>query len=172
MTREALNLIWLGILALYAGGLLSVVGFAMLKGRPSERYGAVVYLASVLISTLLNSVFLGAQAVVLEMVCDSCAAVGFLALALRYNSLWLGAAMMVKGVQLALHATHLTDGQDLVIAGTNVYALGLTFISFAILGIIFGGTLASVRERRRAPAETRSARGSASGRPAPSALQA
>ena len=90
------------------------------------------------------------QAVVLEMVCDSCAAAGFLVLALRYNSVWLGAAMMVKGAQLALHATHLTDHEDPHVAGANLYALGLTVISFAILGIILAGTIASVGARRRA----------------------
>lgn len=149
MSREALYFTWMSITALYVAAIIFVLGFALLRGRSAEKYGALVYFASVVLSTIVNVVWSSDRAVIFEMTCDAAAAVGFLLLALRFNSLWLGAAMMVKGVQLALHATHLTDHQDLVVAGTNVYALGLTLISFVILGIIFGGTLASVRHGRR-----------------------
>jgi hypothetical protein len=79
---------------------------------------------------------------------DAPVAVVFLVLAIRYNSLWLGAAMMFKGVQLSLHATHLTDEADSKIAGANVYSLELCFVSLLISAALIGGTFAAIRERR------------------------
>ncbi len=58
--------------------------------------------------------------------------------------------MMIKGVQLAMHATHLTDADDPHFAGMNLYAVSLDLINLMISFTIIGGTLASTRARRKA----------------------
>ncbi len=84
-----------------------------------------------------------------ELFFDTAVAVGFLALAIRYNNLWVGAAMMVKGLQLAVHATRLTDGADTIAGGVNLYAASLNLISLVICLILTGGTFATMRQRAK-----------------------
>ena len=62
--------------------------------------------------------------------------------------------MIAKGLQLLLHTTHLTDVEDIKMGGLNLYAFSLTLISFIILMIILGGTLSSMRARRRDAAKS------------------
>ncbi|MDP1962217.1 MAG: hypothetical protein Q8K93_08455, partial [Reyranella sp.] len=74
-------------------------------------------------------------------------AFGFLALAIRYASLWLGAAMILQGIQFSLHAFYLVmeRGHDRLFAAvTNVVTMGI------IIGILVGTTLAW-RQARLAP---------------------
>jgi hypothetical protein len=148
MTREALYLVWWLLVALYYGALLGLTVFVWRKGGPPERYGSLAYLFSAVASEAIE-LFAGWPALQgAELIFDTLVAVAFLVLAIRYNSLWLGAAMMVKGVQLAIHAAHLTDRQDAVVGGVNVYALGLLLISLVIPLTILGGTLSTMRQRR------------------------
>jgi hypothetical protein len=126
---------------------------AWFKGRQAERFGALLYFASALFDFVMRIGTGQNLAIVPELLVDALVAVGFLVLAIRYNSLWLGAAMMLKGVQLALHATHLTDESDIYIAGWNIYALSLNAVTVAISLTILLGTIASIRARRQAASE-------------------
>jgi len=125
--------------------------FAWFKGGPAERYGAALYMASVLggiFPVMIAGYNLPSLA---ELVLDGLVAAGFLWLAIRYNSLWLGAAMMIKGVQLGLHAMHLTDTTDpRSFHGANLYLLALDVVSLMISLTIFFAALASMRTRRKA----------------------
>jgi len=139
---------WL-LVALYYGALLAMTVFVWRKGGPPERYGALAYLLSAVASEAIEllagwPVLQGA-----ELFFDALVAVAFLLLAIRYNNLWLGAAMMVKGAQLAIHEAHLTDRQDAVVGGVNVYAWGLLVISFVIPLTILGGTISAINRRKR-----------------------
>ena len=149
MTSEARSLI--NALTMALSGLLPAGAclFAWWKGGPAERYGSSIYAVSVLGTMCIELVTGQATPVTEELFLDTAVAVGFLALAIRYNNLWLGAAMMVKGLQLGMHATRLTDGEDAVSAGLNLYALGLNLIALVILAILFSGTIASMRQRAR-----------------------
>ena len=148
MTSEARFIADLVLYLVFGGAFFGVCLFAWLKGRTPERYGAALYFLSVS-ATLAFQLLTGqATPVVPELFFDAIVASGFLYLAVRYNSPWLGFAMIVKGLQLALHAIHLTDISDPVAGGLNLYAASLELISFVILGAIFCGTLASLRERR------------------------
>jgi hypothetical protein len=130
------------------------------KGGPAERYGTSFYAVSVLGTVCLETLTGQATPVGEELFLDTAVAIGFLALAIRYNSLWLGAAMMVKGLQLAVHATHLTDGEDPTFLGFNLYAVSLNLISLIICLILIGGVVASIvqRRKRRAAAPLRERR--------------
>lgn len=164
MTSEARLIA--NLLTIFVG--LSVVGgacgFAVIKGGPAERIGAGVFVLS-------NVVFLAFQIltnsdfpIVQEVLVDFAVAFTFLVLAIRYNSLWLGAAMMVMGAQFSLHAAHLMDLGDPHLGRLNLYAFALNMIGLALCGILVGATLATLRKRRQA----RMASAEPSGRSEPS----
>jgi hypothetical protein len=153
MTSEA-RLIWdIAIYGLFLGSVIGICGFAWWKGRPAEKYGALLYVLSLAATMVLEFGAGSLKPIVPELFFDGLAAIGFLYLAIRYNNLWLGAAMMLNGVQLALHATRLTETSEAGVSGSiNIYALGLTLVSFAILLVILGGTLAGLHVRRKSVA--------------------
>ena len=132
---------------------LAVCLFAWFKGGPAERLGSSLFSASVLGTTLAELVTGQGTPVMYELFLDTGVAIGFLALSIRYNNLWLGAAMIVKGVQLAIHATHLTDGDDPYFLGFNLYAAGLNLISLLISFIMLGGAIATICQRVRRRSE-------------------
>jgi hypothetical protein len=147
------------------GALIGACAFAWLKGRPAERYGALAYVLAALASLAIQAVGKWSMPMLPTLGLDSLVALVFLVLALRYNNLWLGAAMMLKGVQLGLHATHLTVGSDSRLAGANLYYLELCVVSVLISATLFAGTLAGMRERRRDLAERDQATSGAAGQP-------
>ncbi len=149
MTSEArffVNVVVLGL-----GEILFVVSclFAWIKGGAGERIGASVFCAAVLGTLAEEMITHQATPVLGELLLDTVAATAFLALAIRYNNLWLGTAMIVKGLQLALHATHLTDGDDPYLAGFNLYAASLNFLSDLTCLSLIAATLSAIKERRR-----------------------
>ena len=158
MTSEARLIGNMAFIVVGNGVLIGSCLFAWLKGRPAERYGGLVYFASAVLDVLLALITRNALPIEQELFIDGLAAVGFLFLALRYNSLWLGAAMMLKGIQLALHAFHLTGDADPRIGPLNVYILALDVGAYLISGTLIAGTIASIRARRRRPADGRSQR--------------
>ena len=151
-------------IAIVGGDVIVVIGsclFALIKGSGAERWGAALFVAANL-GTLAFEMITGQNTpVTAEMFLDTAVAIGFLVLAIRYNNLWLGAAMMVKGVQLGVHATRLTDGEDAMVGGANLYALSLDLIAMVICAILFFGTLASIRRRKALRLQKSSAAASA-----------
>lgn len=150
MTSEARFLINAAVVPLCTLLPLAVCLFAWIKGGPAERLGSSLFSISVLGTTVAELITGQGTPVMQELFLDTAVAVGFLALAIRYNNLWLGAAMIVKGLQLAVHATHLTDGDDPTFLGFNLYAVSLNLISLLICLIMFGGAVATIRLRIRA----------------------
>jgi hypothetical protein len=149
MTPEAHFLVNAAQFAMLLAALIGVTIFAWMKGEAAEKFGAAIYACSSFASFGLGAVLKQALMPTPEFFLDALVAFGFLVLAIRYNSMWLGAAMLLKGLQLALHAIHLTDTDDPHVAGLNVYGLGLNFLSLMMMACIFGGTLASMQIRRR-----------------------
>ncbi|HEY5410626.1 MAG TPA: hypothetical protein VIJ94_07855 [Caulobacteraceae bacterium] len=149
MSSEARFLI--NAIVVTIGDLLPLVTclFAWFKGDRAERLGAALYGLAVLGTLGVEIITRQATPVTAELFFDTAVAVGFLVLAIRYNNLWLGAAMMVKGLQLAVHATRLTDGEDAMAGGVNLYAASLNLISLIICLILAGGTFATMRQRAR-----------------------
>jgi hypothetical protein len=96
--------------AMLVGVLFGVFLFAMWKGDLPERIGAAVNLGAGLIATGFQFVLdPDAQSIALLAV-DAALAASFLFLALRYASLWLGAALLLQAVQFSLHAYYLVVG--------------------------------------------------------------
>ncbi len=155
MTSEARLLINAVVVPLCTLLPLAVCIFAWIKGGVAERLGSSLFSASVLGTTLAEVLTGQATPVMQELFLDTGVAVGLLVLAIRYNNLWLGAAMIVKGLQLAVHATHLTDGEDPYFLGFNLYAVSLNLISLLICLIMFGGAVATIRQRVRTRQQTR-----------------
>jgi len=149
MTSEARFFVNAAIVPLCTLSPVAACLFAWFKGGPAERFGSTLFTLSVLGTTLAELITGQGTPVLQELFLDFGVAVGFLALAIRYNNLWLGAAMMVKGLQLAIHATHLTDGEDPTVFGFNLYAALLNIISLVICFILVGGTVSVMRQRAR-----------------------
>lgn len=148
MTSEARFIFNVATLVLLLGVLIATLTLAWLKGRPAERYGSTIYAISFFGSMALQVVTGQSLPIVPELFLDTLVAMGFLVLAIAYNNLWLGGAMMIKGVQLAMHATHLTDQADPKFLGLNMYVVGLDLVSLMILMTMLGGVLASMKARR------------------------
>jgi hypothetical protein len=155
MTSEARA--FLNAFTMALGGLLPVAAcvFAAFKGGRPERYGSFLYAAAVLATMALELITGQATPVTEELFFDTALASGFLWLAIRFNNLWLGAAMMIMGLQLAVHATHLTDGEDPILGGVNLYAALLNLFALLMFGILISGTVASIRQRARRRREER-----------------
>jgi hypothetical protein len=128
--------------------LAAVFALAMWKGDVAARLGAIVYagawLVAIGVELYTNTV---PFAVILSL--DTLVATAFLVLAIRYNSLWLGAGMMLQGVQLGMHAMYFTSAPDATFLGFNVFALVLNLISLFILITIAGAVGATMFRRLR-----------------------
>jgi len=153
MHVEARFLLNVAVLAFLFSALPAMCAFAWAKGGPAERYGSTLYCVSALGAMLVRLLIRQPLPPAFELIMDALVGVGFLLLALRYSSLWLGAAMMLKGVQLSLHATHLTDTVDAKIDGFNVYAASLNLITLSLIAVFFWATLANGRASRRSQAD-------------------
>lgn len=125
-------------------------GLALLKGASPERIAALLiaadWLAISLSQTFLSESSASTSISAPAIVTDLSMSLGLLWLALRYNSLWLGAAMIVQGGQLALYASFLGGGGR----SGNLYAAGFNLASVLLLLSLLCGTLVSWSRRVRA----------------------
>ena len=131
---------------LLTAAILGVTVFAWAKGGWPERLGASLNL---LIAVLFLVLQFGMPPAMLApglLVLDGLLGVGFLGLAIRYTSLWLGAAMLLQAAQFSLHAFYYvtTKTFDLLFAVVN------NVVSWGILIAIVAGTFASWAQTRRA----------------------
>jgi hypothetical protein len=94
------------------GLLIGVSLLALWKGGAAERIGGALNLAAGMFATFLHpQLSPQAQPTALLMV-DAALAGGFLFLALRYASLWLGGALLLQAVQFSLHAYYIVMGNS------------------------------------------------------------
>ena len=126
--------------------LLAILLAAHFKGGSAERFGAfLVLIAS--IATMLAHLWAPEfiQAYVLLTI-DALTAVGFLVLALRFTSAWLGGAVLLLAVQFSLHAYYLVAdrSRDLLYSTIN------NVVTLGVLACILVGTLLAWRKRARA----------------------
>jgi hypothetical protein len=131
---------------LLTAAILGVTIFAWAKGGWPERLGASLNL---LIAVLFLVLQFGMSPAMLPpglLVLDGLLGIGFLGLAIRYTSLWLGAAMLLQAAQFSLHAFYYVTAKafDLLFAVVN------NVVSWGILIAIVAGTFASWAQTRRA----------------------
>ncbi|MGZ8370098.1 MAG: hypothetical protein ACXW3D_03175 [Caulobacteraceae bacterium] len=138
----------LGFAAVLLSALVAVCLYAWFRGGKAERYGVVLYVAASVVAIILQVTQGLEGAMVSALALDTVTAFGFLILAFRYNSLWLGAVMVLQGVVLGLHTAHLTDASDARFLGFNLYALLTNLISLAMLIAFAFATKAAVKARK------------------------
>jgi hypothetical protein len=132
---------------------VGIVGLALWKGGPAERMGAGFIIGIIILGALVSLILPPQTHSVLYLVEDGLTAVGLLAIALRYASLWLGGAMLVYALLFTLHAFYFVMGKApdiLFIDINNVAFMGVS----ASLGVgTFMSWRARVRKRAASPSE-------------------
>ena len=126
---------------------LLVGAFAWWKGGPAEKScgaaNAIVALLYIVVQALVAA---SAGLQVGFLVIDCGLALVFLALAVRYASLFLGVAMILQGAQFSLHAYYMVSERHL----DQFYLLTNNTISWLVLACIVIATLVTSRKRRAA----------------------
>lgn len=126
--------------------------FALWKGGTPERSGAVLILTLSLVSALTDFVFPSETRLVGRLVADGVVALGFLGIAVRYASLWLGGAMMFQAVQFSLQAYYFVTARPhdaLYAVVNNVDTLGV-LACLALGAITYRRRLAAWRKAHAA----------------------
>jgi hypothetical protein len=126
------------LIALGAGICL----FAFWKGERAERIAGGLILANLALSVAGDFVF-GRAMPLVQLVGDGVTALGLLALALRYASLWLGGAMLLYAVQFSLHSFYFVTNRpvDVLLAVINYFDFMGVLLCLAV------GTAISARRR-------------------------
>lgn len=78
--------------------------FAFWKGSGAERLGAGLIVGVVVLAKIAGLLLPASAEPLIRLVGDGLTAVGLLAVALRYASLWLGGAMLLYAAQFTLHS--------------------------------------------------------------------
>lgn len=133
--------------------MLATTAFAGFKGGTPERLGAAMIVVAWVAMLVAEVIAQPATPVVTYLVLDGLVAIGFLVVAVRYSSLWLGGAMMCQAVAFGAHAMRLSDNTRILWHGANVYVLIMNVVGYLVLLILIGGTSATIGRRRRADRE-------------------
>jgi hypothetical protein len=120
------------------------VGFALWKGDRATRSAALAYAALEISSYIINPQFGDVSGETITLVVDFCCAVTFLLLAVRFATLWLGAAMIFQAAQFSLHAYYLV----LELPHDRMHAWVNNADDWGILISIVIGTALAMRRRR------------------------
>ncbi len=137
--------IYLILWGLFWALMLGSCALAFWKGGPAERWGAALILFFALLWEACVFLPMETKAIA-QLVGDGLTAVGLLAIAVRYASLWLGGALMFQAAQFSLHSFYFVtnrpqDSLHIMINNTNL---------FAILACLILGSVMTWRERVRA----------------------
>ena len=113
------------------------------KGGAPERLGAAFFLGNMMLGATISAFVPDTLAPTLDLVNDALIAVGFLALTLRYGSVWLGVAMLLYAAQFALHSYYfvMDKPSDLLHARVN----NLNFLGVMLCIVV--GTVTAWRRR-------------------------
>lgn len=118
-----------------------VCGLAWWKGGPAERLGGVLILIATVAVWLCHRMLGTDGANLVLMVIDGGMAAGFLLLALRYASPWLGGAMILQSTQFSLHAYYLVVEK----AHDRLYSIINNLVTVGVLASVLIGVLVNVR---------------------------
>jgi hypothetical protein len=123
--------------------LSAVCVLALIKGGASERFGAMIVLGATLVVELVHLLAPSDAKPVLLLGVDGLSAAGFLVIALRYTSFWLGGAMLFQAIQFSLHGYYLVTQQPL----DHNYKTVNNIDTAGVLLCILIGTLVTWRRR-------------------------
>jgi hypothetical protein len=124
--------------------LLGTCLYAWFKGAAPERLGAAFLLLATIAARVIDVGLPPEARQAPTLIGEGLLALGFLVLAIRYASLWLGAAMILQGIQFSLHAFYIVMERHhdrLFAVVSNLVTLGI------ILCILLGTTIAWRRSR-------------------------
>lgn len=128
------------------GLILFSVAFALWKGGRPERVGSLFNGVIAIGVTVLQAALHESLHTLPILVADGLLAMGFLILAIRYASLWLGAAMILQAIGFMMHSALLlgliADPEYAYYAAMNAMSGGV------LLSIIVGTAYAWVVRRR------------------------
>ncbi|MDR3514156.1 MAG: hypothetical protein P4L73_21175 [Caulobacteraceae bacterium] len=134
----------LGLASLAATG-----AFAWWKGGRPERLGTLVLAGTWLGADLVRGLSGEMVPIITLLASDALTSAAFLYIAIRYSSLWLGAAMIFRAIGFALHAAQLSDSEAPRWHGWIIYLLINNILSYLVLLSLAGGTVATILQRRR-----------------------
>lgn len=138
--------------------LVLFCGFAIWKGSEAVRAGAVLILVTWFVTLFASAVTRSYVPAIAFLASDGIMAIGLLFLAVRYSNWWMGAAMLLQSLALALHAGYFAaERAELSRHVLRNYILGKNLASAGLLLIILAATFASLRRRRADPAPRASA---------------
>ena len=134
-------------------------GLAVWKGGAAERSGALMILATWLGTTVIQAMVKAYILPIIFLASDAVLAAGLLLLAIRFSSLWMGAAMLLQATSLSLHAAYFAaEKADLGPHTLRLYVAGKNAASFLMLLVILAaGMVAWIKRSRGAAAQTRRA---------------
>lgn len=127
---------------------LMVCGLALWKGGQPERLGGLLIIAAGAAVWFCHAMLAPANANMALLIVDGVMSAGFLLLALRYASPWLGAAMMLQATQFSLHAYYLVVEK----AHDRLYAVVNNLVTVGVLASMLVGVFYAAR---RGPADGR-----------------
>ncbi len=130
-------------------GLVVTCAFAWWKGGPPERLGTLMLAVGWIGADIARGFSSQMVPTVTLFVSDIVLAIGFLYIAIRYSSLWLGAVMILQAIAFALHAAQMSASDAPRWHGWIVYLLLNNLINYLLLLALVGGTLATISRRRR-----------------------
>lgn len=129
--------------------LLASSGFAIWKGGEAVRAGAILIVVTWFVTLAASAITRSYVPAIAFLASDGILAVGLLFLAVRYSSWWMGVAMLLQSVSLALHAGYFAaERAELSSRLLRDYILGKNVASLAMLLVIFAATIASILHRR------------------------
>ncbi len=131
--------------------IVAVTILAWFKGGPVERLGSSINLVMSLAFSVMQAFIPPASLEVLTLVLDGIFGLIFLGLAVRYTSLWLGAAMLLQAGQFSLHAFYYVTTKPV----DRLFAIVNNLVSWGILLSILLGTLGYWWVSRREAAKVR-----------------
>jgi hypothetical protein len=122
---------------------LGICLLAIWKGGSAERVGSGLILGIALGRLITGQFFSPDMKPVLILIGDGLTAMGLLAVALRYGSLWLGGAMLLYAAQFTLHSYYFVTARP----NDNFHAAVNNIDFFGIILCLAFGALVSWRRR-------------------------
>lgn len=120
---------------------LAVCIFAWWRGGPAERAGAFLVIGAAVAVWIAHNLAPASFGDTALLIIDALMAMGFLGLAIRYASLWLGGAMLFQAAQFSLHAYYLVTEMP----RDRLYSIVNNIDTVGVLVCILTGTIVAWR---------------------------
>lgn len=125
------------------------VGFAWWKGGRAERIGSLFNAVICIGVTLFQALTAHSFGTLPILIADGLLATGFLFLAFRYASLWLGVVMVLEAIAFLVHASKLMELLPEGHPPAYYYYAAMNLTSILVPLTILVGTAQAWRLRRR-----------------------